>query len=87
MIGYVTSRYFGMRNFGGVFGTLIGLQSLAVGTGPLIASFIFDHTRSYDWVLLGVLPIFVLATGLILSMGKYPDLGPDEPTTLQPAEI
>ena len=87
VIGYVTSRYFGMRNFGGVFGTLIGLQSLAVGTGPLIASFIFDHTRSYDWVLSGVVPIFVLATGLILSMGKYPDLGPDEPTTLQPAEI
>ena len=76
VIGYVSSRYFGMRNFGGVFGTLIGLQSLAEGTGPLIASVTFDRTRSYDWLLLGVAPVFPLATILIVSLGRYPEPEP-----------
>ncbi len=79
VIGYVTSRYFGMRNFGGVFGTLIGLQSLAVGVGPLAASFVYDHSRSYDGVLLGTVPIFLLVTLLIVSMGRYPDLVAEGP--------
>ena len=73
VIGYVTSRFFGMRNFGGVFGTLIGLQSVSVGLGPLLASIVFDRTRSYDAVLLGTVPVFMLVTALIVSMGRYPD--------------
>lgn len=73
VIGYVTSRHFGMRNFGGVFGTIIGLQSLAVGIGPLAGSVIFDHTGSYRWMLIGLVPVFASSAILIVTLGRYPD--------------
>lgn len=79
VIGYLTSRHFGMRNFGGVFGTIIGLQSVSVGTGPLIGSLIYDSTQSYWWMFIAVLPIFALATILVATLGAYPVLEAPDP--------
>ena len=72
VIGYLTSRYFGMRNYGAVFGSMIGLMSLSTGLGPLIGNLIYDRFGSYDWLLIGVVPVFALCSLVIFSMGPYP---------------
>ena len=52
---YLTARYFGLRFFGTLFGTIIAILSIAIGLGPLLAAFIFDRTGSYmDFYRIGV---------------------------------
>lgn len=80
VLGYLTSRHFGMRNFGAVFGMLVGLQSLAVGAGPAIAAFVFDRTGSYQLVLIGLVPVFAASAILISTLGAYPAFRRDIPT-------
>lgn len=44
---YLTARYFGLRFFATLFGTIIAILSIAIGLGPLLAASIFDRTGSY----------------------------------------
>lgn len=74
VIAYLTTRFFGLRNFGTLFGTLVGMQSLAVGIGPVLAGYVYDQTASYDWVLIGVVPVFALAALMVGTLGRYPVL-------------
>lgn len=70
---YLTSRYFGLRSFGKLFGVLTALYSLAYAVGPLLAGRIFDLTRSYFLFLTGAIPAVLLAVALVVSLGPYPD--------------
>ena len=72
-LGYLTTRHFGMRSLGAVFGAIIAIESLAVGVGATVAGFVFDFTGSYRPVLLGLIPIFALSALLIATLGRYPD--------------
>jgi len=59
VIVYLTTRFFGLKNFGALYGGLLAALSIGTATGPLVASVIFDQTASYD-------PFFWLAIGLLL---------------------
>mgnify|MGYP006164160009 FL=1 len=53
MFGYLTSRYFGTRYFGSLFGCILLSLTLGSGLGHVGASMIFDATGSYSafmWV-------------------------------------
>lgn len=71
-IAYLSGRYFGMRNFGTLFGTLSGIMTLAVGLGPIVASHIYDVTQSYNPVLWGAIPLMFISSFLFLTTGPYP---------------
>jgi MFS family permease len=67
---YLTTRYFGLKNFGALYGGLLGALSIGTAIGPLIASRIFDQTKSYDqffWLAIGLL---VVASASLLSLPK-----------------
>jgi MFS family permease len=74
VIAYLTTRYFGLRNFGTVFGTIAGLLAFGGGVGPTLAGIVYDKTHSYDIFVWGTIPIFLLAAAMIGSLGRYPDL-------------
>lgn len=59
VIVYLTTRFFGLKNFGALYGGLLGALSIGTATGPLAASQIFDQSGSYD-------PFFHLAIGLLV---------------------
>ncbi len=71
-VAYLTSRLFGMRSFGTLFGTIMGLLIFAGGQGPLLANFVYDRTGSYFPVLWGFIPIALLSSTLFLCLGPYP---------------
>ena len=71
---YLTTRHFSRRNFAALFSVMGGLAGFGSGLAPIIASQIFDMTRSYDWMLIGLVPMFALASVLFLSLGRYPEL-------------
>lgn len=85
VIGYLTSRYFGLRNFGAVFGSVIGLMSLATGLGPLLGNLIYDKFHSYEYLLIGIIPVFAISSWLIFSLGAYPEFDAPEEKELSPA--
>jgi MFS family permease len=56
IMGYLTSRYFGMRHLGALFGCILLSLTLGSGLGHVAASKIFDVTGSYE--------SFILLTGI-----------------------
>jgi predicted MFS family arabinose efflux permease len=52
VLAYLTSRYFGLRRYGMLFGILIGLYGIGIGGGSALAGLFHDRTQSYDMTLL-----------------------------------
>jgi len=42
-----------MKNYGFLFGIIVGLLALALGVGPTLMSAIFDHHGSYTIAVIG----------------------------------
>lgn len=72
-VAYLTTRHFGLKSFGVLFGTLGGLQALATGSGPFLVNSIYDATGSYRLAVWLFIPICLAGAGLFLSLGRYPD--------------
>ncbi len=71
-VAYLTTRYFGLQNYGVLFGTLIGLMALGAGFGPVLANHVYDITKSYHIVLWAFVPASLLSALLFFSLGAYP---------------
>lgn len=74
---YLTAQHFGIKSFGTMFGALNGLLLFGSGIAPIIAKAIFDATHSYDLFLWLSIPVFLVASGLWLSLGAYIDFTDD----------
>ncbi len=69
---YLTSRYFGIANFGFFFGTIVSFMILGQGTGPLALSLFVDATGSYSWSLLTLIPLLAISSFSVGTLGPYP---------------
>lgn len=69
---YLSSKHFGLRNFGTLFGLIAGLMSLAAGTAPALAGYAFDLHGSYDLALMVAMGLSIAAGLLIFSLPAYP---------------
>jgi MFS family permease len=47
VIVYLTTRHFGLKNFGALYGGLLAALSVGTATGPLAASVVFDRSGGY----------------------------------------
>ena len=72
LMGFFVSRYFGLKSYGKIYGTMFGIFAGATGVGPFISGYSFDRWHSY-------LPAFVLyevvlavACLIFLPLGEYP---------------
>lgn len=75
LLAYLTARYMGVRNYGAVYGTLFGLFAVGAGAGPSLIGLAFDRLGGYSQVLMGCIVLLMLAAGLLLSLGRYPEEG------------
>jgi MFS family permease len=71
IIAYLTSRYFGLRSYGAIFGWIWAVFGVSGGLGAYLMGFGFDKTGSYVVPLLGFFCAAVLATLLIVRLGPY----------------
>lgn len=72
ILAYLTGRYFGNKNYGTLFGTLVGLLALSAGVGPTFAGFVFDISGSYMWFLVTTIAAFALSSLMVSTLGPYP---------------
>jgi predicted MFS family arabinose efflux permease len=74
VIVYLTTRFFGLKNFGALYGGLLAALSIGTAIGPLVASMIFDKTNSYDqffWLAIGLL---LLSSLFLFTLPKPPQI-------------
>jgi hypothetical protein len=71
-MAFFVSRYFGLRNYAKIYGTMFGMFGFGVGIGPSLSGFSFDRFHSYTPIF-GVYEIMLFITCLIfLRLGPYP---------------
>ena len=71
LMGYLTSRYFGMRFFGEIYSYMFSLFCFGAGLGPFLMGLSFAKTGSYNTAILGFAICLLFASGLIFSLGPY----------------
>lgn len=71
MIGYMTSRYFGLKRFGQIYGYLFAVFAAGAALGPSILGFTFVRLRSYVPALIGFGVCLIVASILVLCLGPY----------------
>jgi MFS family permease len=71
MIGFLTSRYFGMKRFGQLYGYLFASFVVGSAVGPYIMGLAFEELHSYEPALWMFSAFMLLASGAILSLGPY----------------
>jgi MFS family permease len=71
LIAFFTSRYFGMKNYGRIYGWQYVFYTLGAGLSPLVFGLVFDTYKNYDGVLIASAIGLVVAGALMLTMPKY----------------
>lgn len=67
-----------MRNFGKIYATIPSMQMLGTSIGPAIAGSVFDHTGSYNALLLTAAPVVFLGACMFVGLGRDPSLADDD---------
>lgn len=73
---YLVAHFAGVQNFGKIFGVFGSLISLGAGIGPFVAAIVYDARGSYEWVLIGIIPIVFFCALLIGTLGQRRALAP-----------
>jgi MFS family permease len=71
LVGFLLSRYLGIRAYGVLFGWAFGTFMLASSLGPVLMGVMFDRTGSYRACLLIYIAFSLVAATAFLSMGRY----------------
>ncbi len=71
VIPYLITRYFGLRNFGIIYGINISTFSIGTGLGPAIMGFGYDHYGNYDKSIMVAMGALIIGSILISRLGKY----------------
>jgi MFS family permease len=77
LVAFMAGRYFGMRNYGFIYGVQIGAILAATGIAPALFSRVQSATGSYDAALITAGAIFLTAPLLLLTLGRYPSFAND----------
>lgn len=71
---FLVARYFGMRDYGRLFGVHLGLVTAGAATSPLLFGAMYKATGSYTAMLIFCFAAFAVGPLLLLTMGRYPKL-------------
>jgi MFS family permease len=73
LIGYLQSRYFGLRAFGQIYGYLFAVFTVGTGLGPFVMGATYDAFGSYRPALMAFLCVLACAAWLLLRLPRlYP---------------
>jgi len=73
LLAYLVARYFGMKSYARIYGTLYAFFGLGAGFGPAIFGVIYGRTGSYDLAMNVAMWVFVACALSFLLLGRYRD--------------
>jgi MFS family permease len=71
IMAYLTSRYFGLRSFGTIYGFTFAGFGMAGGLGAYLMGAAFDATGSYALALALFSTVTLIGAGLLIRLGPY----------------
>ena len=71
VIPFLVTRYFGLRNFGVIYGINISTYSIGTGLGPAIMGFGYDYFGDYRISIFIAMGALIVGSVLISRLGKY----------------
>ncbi len=72
LAAFLVSRYFGMRDYGRLFGIHLGLITLASTLAPWLFGQLYRSTGTYQATLMVCGPLFLTGALALLALGRYP---------------
>jgi len=72
LMAFFASRYFGLKNYAKIYGTMFGLFGLGVGIGPSLSGLSFDHYHSYTPIFVVYEIMLFITCVIFLRLGPYP---------------
>jgi predicted MFS family arabinose efflux permease len=72
VIAYLAARYFGLKNFGALYGAMVMALSLGVAFGPLGAGAAYDYFGSYDEFLVLTAILMGVSAVALFSLASTP---------------
>lgn len=64
VVSPTVAEYFGMRDHGAIFGTVLFSGTVGASVGPILAGMLFDRTGSYFWAFVTLLGLACIALAL-----------------------
>ncbi len=74
VLGYLCGRYFGLRCFGQIYGTLLTSYLIGAALGPLVMAYAYDRFGSYDAVLHGAVGAVLIACVILTRLPRFPKI-------------
>lgn len=74
LLAFLTSRYFGLKDYGKLYGSLYVFFSIGAGIAPALFGRYFDINGDYIFLLYLVICTSLLSGILMLRLGDYPNL-------------
>jgi MFS family permease len=71
VMAYLTSRYFGLRSFGAIYGLVFACFGLSAGLGAYLMGVAFDATGSYALPLTLFCVATLIGAALMMRLGPY----------------
>ncbi|MEM8890477.1 MAG: MFS transporter [Bacteroidota bacterium] len=71
LMAFLVSKYFGLKHYSSIYGTLYGFFAIGAGFGPWIFGKSFAATGSYDSIFGYAMIAFVAGALPLLFLGKY----------------
>jgi MFS family permease len=72
LMSFFVSRYFGLKSYGKIFGTMFGIFAGSTGVGPFISGLSFDHWHSYVPAFALYEVLLIIGCLVFLPLGPYP---------------
>lgn len=72
LLAYLTGRYFGLKHLGEIFGYLFAAFMVGTSIGPLALGFAYDTFGSYQFGILTLIGMLLMAVFLCMKLGRFP---------------
>lgn len=74
LLAYLTSRYFGLRHYGFLYGVMYSVFWLGIALGPALAGRLYDRHGDYTLALAGVIVLLVVGAAAALALPRFGDV-------------
>ena len=71
LMAFLVARYFGMKSYGAIYGTIYGFFALGAGVGPVVFGKFYDKSGSYSSVLQLSAVLLLVGAASLLTLGRY----------------